>query len=317
MQPRHQRSLSRMLALSLLAIVLFIAFGPRPHVVPHQPVIRHLPEDLDAYLTEQESHFPLRPETEKKIVWAVPDKRPTRLSIIYLHGFSASRREISPVVEQVAASLKANLFFTRLKGHGMTGKELTSATTNDWLHDSDEAYQIGKRLGDRVIVVGNSTGAALALGLAQDHAADIEALVLISPNFGLKDKRAGVMLWPWGLHLLRLAIGSEREWEPKNPRQAEIWTYRYPIEALVPMILTARQAEQIDPSRIQTPLLMVFTENDQTINVPLVKDRFLRFGSVKKELFEVREAEEHVLAGDATSPKTTRAVVERMVRFLE
>jgi hypothetical protein len=74
-------------------IVLFLA-GPR---VPIDQRIRPitLPDDLDNYLAASEARFTdIRPGTEKTIVWANPsEKDKTPVSIVYLHGFSATRQE--------------------------------------------------------------------------------------------------------------------------------------------------------------------------------------------------------------------------------
>ncbi|MDD4273595.1 MAG: hypothetical protein PHG14_07705 [Desulfobacter postgatei] len=37
---------------------------------------------------------------------------------VYIHGFSATRKETAPLSDLVAKTLNANLFYTRLSGHG-------------------------------------------------------------------------------------------------------------------------------------------------------------------------------------------------------
>ncbi|GIV58500.1 MAG: hypothetical protein KatS3mg042_1413 [Rhodothermaceae bacterium] len=125
--------------------------GPRPAV--EEPAGRPvLPGDLDAYLAAAEARFDdLRPGVEKAIVWADPATRSrTPLAVVYLHGFSATREETRPLCDTLAARLGANLFYTRLTGHGRTGEALAAATASDWLRDALEALAIGQRLGERV-----------------------------------------------------------------------------------------------------------------------------------------------------------------------
>lgn len=65
-----------------------------------------LPEDLDGWLAEQEQKFgDIVPGTEKQIFWAGEAGARTPLSIVYLHGFSATLGEIRPVPDRVAAAL--------------------------------------------------------------------------------------------------------------------------------------------------------------------------------------------------------------------
>jgi hypothetical protein len=64
-----------------------------------------LAPDLDVYLREREAQQPdVKPEQAKAIVWTEPAARSrTPLALVYIHGFSASRRDITPVVETLAA----------------------------------------------------------------------------------------------------------------------------------------------------------------------------------------------------------------------
>lgn len=52
---------------------------------------------------------PLEPGAESAIEWAVGEAKPTELCVVYLHGWGASPPELSPVPEQLAAALGANL----------------------------------------------------------------------------------------------------------------------------------------------------------------------------------------------------------------
>ncbi|MEM7028903.1 MAG: alpha/beta fold hydrolase, partial [Chloroflexota bacterium] len=172
----------------ILIIAIVFLLGPR---VKLDQTLRSidLPDDLDQYLHEAEAQVPhLRPGTEKKIIWAnEAQKAKTPVSVVYLHGYSASRKETYPLSDEIAQSLGANLFYTRLSGHGQNGQALADATVNDWLNDTVEAFEIGRRLGERVLIIGTSTGATLATWLvAQSFSREILATILISPNFGVR-----------------------------------------------------------------------------------------------------------------------------------
>ena len=103
----------------------------------------------------------LRPGTEKKVLWAQGNGVKSKTSIVFIHGFSASRVEIDPVVDLIAAELNANVYFTRLRGHGQDGKALGEATYEQLLDDTIEAIEIGKSIGDDVLLIGCSTGCSL------------------------------------------------------------------------------------------------------------------------------------------------------------
>ena len=277
--------------------------------------------DLDEYLRIREDSVPgVKPALRKDIVWRdAARKTKTPVALVYLHGFSASRAELSPVVERVADSLGANVFFTRLAAHGrVDGEAFATVSPQDWIDDAREAIAIGKRLGDRVVLVATSTGALLAMQLAiesRDSTAPA-ALVLISPNHEPADWRAKFVAGPFGPTIARLLGGPYHGFKPANAAQAELWTTRYRsagVAALMDLVLYARS---IDPARIAVPLLTLYTHHDDVVRVDLIQSRFTEFGSRVKQLVDVQEATNHVLAGDAMGPAAVNPVVVRMVQFL-
>lgn len=67
------------------------------------------------------------------------------LNLVYLHGISATRQETAALAEIVAKRLEANLFYTRLTGHGRTGEALLDGSVRAWFNDTVEAFDIGQR----------------------------------------------------------------------------------------------------------------------------------------------------------------------------
>ena len=141
-------SLEWLSILLVFALLLLWFLGPRI-IIDESVRSVQLPNDLNHYLNQSESRFSnIREGLNKEILWANAEEKQTAYSIVYLHGFSASRQEISPVMEKVADALEANLFFTRLSGHGQTMETLSESTPNEWFQDATEAFEIGKRLGE-------------------------------------------------------------------------------------------------------------------------------------------------------------------------
>ncbi len=295
--------------------------GPRPEVdTTRRPL--SLPNDLDAYLARTEARFnDVRPGAEKTIVWADSLGSRTEVAVVYLHGFSATRQETRPLADSVAAQLGANLFYTRLAGHGRSDDAMAEASVNAWLNDAYEAVAVGRRLGEKILLIGTSTGATLATWLAAqpDIADTLLALVLISPNFAPKDPNARFLLWPWGGLLAEMVSGPYREWEPHNADQGRYWTTRYPTEALLPMMGLVGLVDELDLGVIQTPVLVLYSPKDQVIDETRVEARFDDFGATRKKLFTIEEAGDpsnHVLAGAVLSPENTVPLTEEIVRFV-
>ncbi len=303
----------------IVIIALFLA-GPTAKIDARLKPLT-LPEDLDQYLKQTEARFSdIVPGTEKTIIWADAAKTRTPLSIVYLHGYSATRQETAPLSDQIAARLGANLFYTRLTGHGRSGAAMAEATVNDWLNDTIEAFEIGRRLGDKVIVIGTSTGGTLATWLAeQPNTEAVAAYVFISPNYGPIERMSEVLAWPWGEQLAPLFIGPEFSWAPANAQQARYWTHRYPSKALVPMMSLVKFVRESGLENIHTPVLVIYSPNDKVINVQKIEQAFAQLGARVKAIEPVtRNVNQlnHVLAGDILAPENTASVANLIVDFL-
>jgi len=313
-----------MRAAIVVAVLVFVFLaGPRTKIdLKIKPI--NLPAnlaDLDQYLADSESKYSdIVPGTEKTIVWANSEKTKTPLSIIYLHGYSATRQETVPLSDEIATELGSNLFYTRLSGHGRSGAAMDEPTINDWLNDTMEAFEIGKRLGDKVIVLGVSTGGPLAAWLAEQPNTD-EALayVLMSPNFAPRDSNAEILTLPWAKQFSPLILGPEYSWTPQNEGHAKYWTHNYPSTALVTMMGLVKFVRDSDLQSIKKPVLVIYSPNDQVVNSQAVERRYAQIGSDIKEIHPIADTgnpENHVLAGDILAPKSTEVVKNLILDFI-
>ena len=303
------------------ALVLLLLAGRRKPV-DTQLREKVFSENLDRDLAVAEARFDdLIPGVEKKIVWADSAGAKTPLSLVYLHGFSATRQETAPLADTLARRWGANLFYTRLAGHGRPGEALEHPTANDWLNDADEAMEIGRRIGERVIVMGTSTGGTLATWLAaRENTPDLAGVVLISPNYWVQAAGAGAMLWPWGKQILHMIQGPSYEWKPENELHARYWTYRYPSIALFEMMNLLDHVNDMDFGQINVPALFVYSPNDRVVNPSRIEAAYEAFGSGLKEIEAIETVEDrnnHVLAGDILSPGSTLPIADRIDAFVQ
>ena len=305
--------------MSVLVLGLMIAGRRQSVEVSIAP--KTITNDLDSYLMQSESQYSdITPGAEKTIVWADSANMKTPFSIVYLHGFSATRQETAPLSDRIAASIGANLYYTRLSGHGRSDDAMGEPTVNDWLNDAMEAFEIGRQIGDKVILIGTSTGGTIATWLAGNvpHE-DLASLILLSPNFWPKASGVGMVLWPGGRQLLNMIRGEYMEWEPSNEAQGKYWTTRYPSSAIVEMMQLVDLVDRMDLSAIQTPLLVLYSPNDQVVDPAPIETTFERFGSPARyieALEEVGDRNDHVLAGDILSPDDTDRVAKMILKFL-
>jgi len=308
----------------LLTLLIALIFGLGPVVELDQTIKPvKLPSDINIYLSNREKQIPdIIPGTEKTIVWAHPSQREkTDYSIVYLHGFSASRQDVTPLCELISKHFAANVFYARLTGHGRDGTAMKSLTVNALLNDGFEALQIGQAIGKHVIIIGTSTGGTLATWLASLKLQPrIFALILLSPNFGPKRAESELMLLPWGNVMLRLVEGDTYRFEPRNPAQKRYWTTQYPSQALLPMMGLVEVARLSTLKGISVPAFVLYDENDKIVDVSKTKKYVARFSSPKTQLVAFSgsgDPQHHILAGDILSPHTTAQIAIQIENFVD
>ena len=313
------------IALVLIAIGLFWQLGPKNEFGPDIPNVHSaVPSEIDAlepWLTKQESLVDhLRPGVEKEIVWHTSGHEKTPWSVVYIHGFSASKLETAPLSTELSKALKANAFLTRLTGHGQAPVDLGKASVQDWMADINEAIEIGHILGDKVLVVSCSTGSTLATwyGLSS-NAQKAYAHVFISPNFGPKDKRAEMINWPWGQQIAYAVQGESRGEVSIDPRHNLGWTTVYPTKALFPMMALTQRVRDSDLTQFKQPTLVFYSEKDQVVDPSLIKKAFTAMPNGANLLFRVDDSEssnQHVLAGDIYAPQSVKPMNEQILKWL-
>ncbi|UDL90513.1 alpha/beta hydrolase [Mesorhizobium sp. PAMC28654] len=314
------------LAVLGLVAVLALAFvlGPRVAV---DTTIRFDPasigDDPQGYVARKEATVPgIRDGLEKEIVWADPMVHAkTPLSIVYIHGFSASKGEIRPLPDEVAEQLDANLFYTRLTGHGEDGAAMAQGSVNAWINDYEEALAIGRAIGDKVIVITTSTGGSLAAWAAtQPGASDgVAAIAFISPNFGVQASGTEILTMPWGKQIAELVAGKERGFVPRNALHEKFWTYKYPIAATLPMAALTELAYGAPVEKANIPALFIFSDMDRVVRPDRTREIAGRWGG-SHELVPIESSgdpDNHVLAGDALSPSTTAFLAQRIAVWIE
>lgn len=280
-----------------------------------------LGSDLDAYVAKREANTPnLRAGLGREIIWAFPaSKAKTPVAIVYVHGFSASKGEVRPLPDLVAKALGANLYYTRLAGHGQDGAAMGTATVNDWANDYAEAMAIGRAIGERVLIISTSMGGGLTTwGLTQPALSEnVMGAVFISPNYGVQAAGSELLTGPWGKQLANLIVGKERSFKSENELHATLWTPTYPTDAVIPMGgLTALAVAQ-PVEQIKTPAFFIYSKTDRVIKPELVEAMEARWGG-PKQILAVEKTDDpysHVIAGDALSPSTTQPLADAIIAW--
>lgn len=298
---------------------------------PYEPVeadvsfdSRKFGEGVQVYLESIEAGFAdIRPDSQKRVVWAGQPETRTPLSVVYLHGFSASSQEIRPVPDDVARALGANLVFTRFRGHGRTGEAMAEGTATAWMKDAAEALAVGRATGERVIVIATSTGGTVAaLALMQPTMAEnVEGVVFVSPNFGINNTLAPLLTLPAARYWVPLFAGKRRSFEPRSADQGREWTTEYPSVAVFPMAALVKHAVAQDFGRIKVPALFYYSDDDRVVRPDVTEKVQKSWGGETTRIIPLLTENDdpfaHVVAGEIMSPDATPAATEAILDWIK
>jgi esterase/lipase len=308
-------------ALALLVAGIF-AFAPRIEVPLDLSFdASALGGDLDAFLAASEAPFAPKEGTAKAIHWAGEKGAKTPLSVVYLHGFTASGRELSPVPETVAKALGANLFVTRYRGHGVAAQELGEAMPADWMEDTAEALAIGAKIGGQTLVIGTSTGGTIATLIAADTKLENPPIgyILVAPNYKAKSILDPLSGWPLARHYIPLLAGETHKGKIENEQHAQFWTIDYPTRSFAALGAVVKAAAQANHAAITAPTLVLYAHEDLVVDVQKTDEVLAEWGGPVRrahpKLGEGFVASGHVIAGDIRSPAGTDWAIEEMVNW--
>lgn len=280
--------------------------------------------DLDAYFAQVESAFDdITPGCQKRVEWHDKAGAVTDWALLYVHGFSATSEEVRPVPDNVAASIGANIVYTRLLGHGRDGEALGRATVDGWRADFDEALAAAKLVGRKVLIMSCSTGGTLTAEAAIGAQAmeNVEGLIFVAPNFGINNASAflltlpGIRIWgPW-------VAGRHREFDVRNERHGKYWTTSYPTVSVVPVAEAVRDAMRNDFSRAKTPAFFFFSNKDEVVKPDATRKVIAAWGGpthvINPELGPEDDENHHVITGDTLSPGQTEFASTEIIQWVK
>ncbi len=325
--------MSRFLKSSLIVVMcILVAYliGPRPNPPQLDAQLPTVSTDLvvleQAIQIREKNTKYLKPDNQARIIWADSlQKKKTPYSLVYLHGFTASQAEGSPIHKAFAKRYGCNLYLSRLDGHGLDGPEpLLEVSPESLLASAKEAVAIGQQLGKKTILMCTSTGATMGLFIASQHP-EIEALIVYSPLIDFRLSILNILNKPWGLQIARLVQGGKYSIR-KNASELgqKYWNTKFRLEGTVALksLEQALTKKEIFKT-IKQPLFMGYyykdeANQDKTISVVAAKEMFADLATPKALKVEraFPRAKEHVISSYITS-KEWREVRDATFEFAE
>lgn len=294
--------------------------------------LSEIPTDLhklDTYLDNQESQLNLKEGTKAKIIWNSQEPKQTEYAIVYLHGFRASHPEGDPVHKTVAKTFECNLFLSRMEEHGIKSEyPLLNLTKEKMIRSARFAFEIGRRIGKKVILMGTSTGGSLALYLASKPAyqKDIASLILYSPLIDFYGISTKFLTNKLSRKALAIIPGKKHLIKTKNTTFAEdkIWNKRYALAgalelgAFVENNMTTSLFKEVSHPTFVGYYYKNKDNQDNVVSVSAIKKMAQNLGT-RTELLHISnfpEANNHVICSSLVS-KSVDDVIDNTCRFLK
>ena len=228
----------------------------------------------------------LKPDNEARIIWANPaSPAKTEFVLIYIHGFSASCKEAYPVNYNFAKRYGMNMYCARLAAHGVSDeKPMINLTAEAYLESARQALEIGRQLGEKVILMSTSTGGTLSLKLAADNPW-IYALIMYSPNVDVVDKKAHWLTNKFGYGLAKLVKGDMIVYDDDPPEVQKYWQSKYHINGVRAMTQLLEKTMTPETfAKVKQPVFVGYyykneDEKDPTVSIDAMMKMYDELGT--------------------------------------
>lgn len=311
---------------AILLIIYFLGGRPTPpNFEATLPKVENNLTKLDTFVRKKERTIPyLRYDNQAKIIFnnkLKPEK--TKYSVLYLHGFSASWIEGSPIHKDIARRYGANLYLARLAGHGSDEEEPFKNLTAQQLWDSaKEALAIAQQLGDSVVVIGSSTGASLGIKLATQNPR-VCAVVAYSPLVDFYTSALWILDKPWGFQIASMVMGGSFFDNKKASEMAKkYWTTRYHLQGAIALkSLIANMMTTETFSQVKQPIFVGYyyaseQKQDNIVSVKAIQEMYKKIKHNAKQEVAYSKANNHLIACEYTSSQW-QDVRQNTADFLE
>ena len=318
-----------LLVLLIIIAVFFLAFflGPWASFDPldRDTVSPISLEDAEMEVSKREALSEgLLEGNSAKLVWNDSTKQKTEYSIVYLHGFSASHEEGMPVHTEFAKRYGCNLFLSRMDGHGLVDTNaFKGIEPQTWVQSTEFAIEIGKAIGEKVIIMNCSTGATTGLYLAAGDP-EIYAIFNYSPNIDLAGELDELLIGPWGKQIARLTFKGDYNQIKYSELQAKYWYKTYHIDGLIALKWLINQSMTRETfAMINQPVFMAYyykneKEQDPIVSVDRMLDFYNQISTPKENKRKVAfENGRHVMTSHIIPSPATEDLIQESYKFAE
>ena len=272
-------------------------------------VARHLiKSEIDNFNRDYETFAVLetsRPRDVGRPFLIKGDRR--RVGVVLAHGYMAAPAEVRGLADYLG-KMGFWVYAPRMKGHGTTPEDLAGCTFQDWIDSMDTGYAIISNLCRRVIAGGFSTGAGLALDLAQ-RVPEVAGVFAVSAPLRLQDMAArfvpAVDVWNRFMEKFNLDE-AKKAFVDNHPENPHINYFKNPISGVREL---ERLMSSLEPRlpQISVPALVIQSREDPVVNAKGTEKIFKLLGSADKQMVLFNFQRHGILLGEG-SERVYRAI---------
>ncbi|MCX6179762.1 MAG: alpha/beta fold hydrolase [Chlorobiales bacterium] len=235
------------------------------------------------------------------------------LGVLIIHGFTATLESVKALYLPLK-ELGIPLRVPQLAGHGASSPEaLRGVTWVAWMADADQAFQELCLEADRVVVIGHSMGALIALNLAVKYQDQVDSLVLAAPAIKLVSLLAPGRPLHFAAPLVSKIV---KKWELKtdfadNGGERCITNYEWaPTDAIVSFFELLKKSLLL-LGNVNVPVFILHNRRERTVlpeSATILCNRIATKPSEKSIMW--LEHSEHQIFCDCEREKAVKAIID-------
>ncbi|MFO7716245.1 alpha/beta fold hydrolase [Desulfosarcina sp.] len=221
-----------------------------------------------------------------------------RVGVVLAHGYMAAPAEVRGLAEYLG-KMGFWVYAPRMKGHGTTPEDLAECSFQDWIDCMDSGFAIISNLCRQVIAGGFSTGAGLALDLAQ-RIPEVAGVIAVSTPLRLQDMASRFVpaVDVWNRFMQRFHLEDAKKTFVDNHSENPHINYaKNPISGVREL---ERLMSSLEPRlpQITAPALVIQSREDPVVDPRGTEKIFKLLGSTDKQMVLFNFQRHGILLGE-------------------